>query len=234
MTSLKDYTFRDPAKLGEFVWGMTILLLVLNAISFLADLLLWQSDSATPLAMIRAAQGVLSPLVDVVGAIHLFVFLKWLYRVVRNAHAVLPDEVREGRVSPPWAVGWSFVPIMNIIRPFQAVIQAWEPYAPDGSGKAPGIALLWWRLVVVSIVLSFGFVIVMFAGVEPGTNPLEVIDSPVFASGFLFFSAIGLVTVYLQAQVVKRLSEDQSERWQAVSDAPPPSAPPKPPEWVES
>jgi Domain of unknown function (DUF4328) len=55
-------------------------------------------------------------------------FLIWIYRAHRN----LPElGVRRPRYSPAWAVGWFFVPILNLYRPYDMVKELWKESNPD-------------------------------------------------------------------------------------------------------
>ncbi|MGH7746783.1 MAG: DUF4328 domain-containing protein, partial [Candidatus Dormibacteria bacterium] len=51
------------------------------------------------------------------------VFLLWLYRAVSNGPALGAGGLR---FSPRWAIGWWFVPIAFLVRPFQAIMEAWR------------------------------------------------------------------------------------------------------------
>ena len=69
--------------------------------------------------------------------------LVWIYRVSRNAQRragyALP-------ISPGWAVGWYFVPIGALWKPFEAIEQTWKAsVAPLAWRSVPTPALLrWW------------------------------------------------------------------------------------------
>ena len=80
-------------------------------------------------------------------------FLMWLHRVRRNLTAL---GVKGLRFTPGWSVGWWFVPIMNVFRPFQIVNEAWQASDPGAAGDdwpsaryAPLIGW-WWVLFVIS------------------------------------------------------------------------------------
>lgn len=54
-----------------------------------------------------------------------------IYRANLNARALGAQGMR---FSPGWTVGWFFVPVMNLFRPFQAVREVWkasDPNAPE-------------------------------------------------------------------------------------------------------
>jgi len=77
----------------------------------------------------------------------------WIYRVSANAHA-LSDEMT---ISPGWAVGWYFVPIANLFKPFQGMKEAWMASHFRGNWHGePTPALLgwWWGLWIVTNILA--------------------------------------------------------------------------------
>lgn len=77
----------------------------------------------------------------------------WIYRASANAHA-LSDEMT---ITPGWAVGWYFVPIMNLVRPYQAMREIWlaSHFRGNWHGEpAPGILGWWWGLWIVTNILA--------------------------------------------------------------------------------
>lgn len=92
-----------------------------------------------------------------VGALFLLVFLStmvlffmWIHRVHRNLGAL---GARSLRFSPGWAVGWFFVPVINLFRPHQVVKEIWEESDPQ---RGTGSALIgwWWIFWVLSALTS--------------------------------------------------------------------------------
>lgn len=77
----------------------------------------------------------------------------WIYRASANAHA-LSDEMT---ISPGWAVGWYFVPIMNLVRPFQAMREAWMASHYRGNWHqepTPSLLGWWWGLWIITNILG--------------------------------------------------------------------------------
>eukprot|EP01037_Dinobryon_pediforme_P028652 gene28652-32016_t len=78
---------------------------------------------------------------------------RWIYRANANAHA-LSDAMM---ISPGWSVGWYFVPIASLFKPFQAMRETWQasvsPSEPD-SVPVPAVMRIWWGLWVVTSILS--------------------------------------------------------------------------------
>jgi hypothetical protein len=87
-------------------------------------------------------------------------FLAWMHRAADNARALMPNAIFT--FTPGGCVGWWFVPLANMVKPFQAMreihaasllaMQAQKSeYTPLlGSVVAPALLQLWWGAWVVS------------------------------------------------------------------------------------
>ena len=79
-------------------------------------------------------------------------FLSWLHRAVKNLSAL---GARKIRFTPGWAVGWFFVPLMDLIRPYEAVTELWHASGPGirayepASRAAPAPVRWWWSLFIL-------------------------------------------------------------------------------------
>lgn len=76
--------------------------------------------------------------------------LKWIYRANYNARQLGANGMK---FTPGWAVGWYFVPIATLWKPYQAMKEIWRvSHAPESWQNAPTSALLpwWWLLWLVS------------------------------------------------------------------------------------
>jgi hypothetical protein len=93
-------------------------------------------------------------------------FLVWLYRANSNLPVL---GVATPKFTPRWAVGWFFIPVMSLFRPFQVVSEVWiasdpetasnRPYPTERSSQA-WLVLLWWVFFLVSNYFSWWDVIV--------------------------------------------------------------------------
>lgn len=96
-----------------------------------------------------------------VAAIALVVaFSMWVHRASKNLRAL---NAAGQRFSPGWAVGWWFVPIMNLFKPYQVVREIWRGSDPSVTQQdrqawqnAPLTAMLgwWWAIWIVSSILD--------------------------------------------------------------------------------
>ena len=98
----------------------------------------------------HAAIGQLQFLAFVVTAI---AWLFWLHRSYGNLRLV---GTRESRFTPGWAIGYWFIPFVNLVRPYQIVADLWlRSVVLNGAGtterrNAPAIVSLWWGSYLVS------------------------------------------------------------------------------------
>lgn len=118
-------------------------------------------------------------------------FLRLLYKAVQQARGFTPPFTY---VSPGWAVGYWFIPLMNLYRPFQ-VMQAWFKACAEqpGSKLAAGEQVLnaWWAMFLLSNIAGWivakqdtdmGTVqgILTYAGYTLGSNLLFIVASFLF------------------------------------------------------
>lgn len=82
-------------------------------------------------------------------AIPVFV-LTWIHRANHNARALGASGLA---FTPGWAVGWYFVPIAFLWKPFQAMREIWRASSAPGEWRRrPGSPLLgwWWALWILT------------------------------------------------------------------------------------
>jgi hypothetical protein len=88
-----------------------------------------------------------------VYAVATVLFCVFVHRSNRNARAL---GAKEMEYTPGWAVGWFFVPIAQLFKPYQAVREihlASDPDAGPGDWRgrpAPAVLSAWWAVYVVS------------------------------------------------------------------------------------
>ena len=89
--------------------------------------------------------------VRVVFAIFLGItFLKWIYRTNFNLRALSQEQMS---FTPGWSVGWYFVPIANLFKPYQAMKEIWA-IAHRRTPSYDSILGWWWFLWITSSILN--------------------------------------------------------------------------------
>ena len=112
------------------------------------------------------------------------VTLRWIYVANVNARAMGASDMM---VSPGWAAGWFFVPLMNLFMPFVMMRELWKASSrpSDWQMEAASPAILgWWVLWIASGV--FGVISFATALEKAGAQSAELF---VFASDAAFAGA---------------------------------------------
>ncbi len=88
-------------------------------------------------------------------------FLVWLYRAHSNLTWLKPSYLK---FTPGWAVGYWFIPFVNLYRPFQVVREIWwesdlampgeQMFLTESLHRAPSYLGLWWGFWIGFNVLS--------------------------------------------------------------------------------
>ena len=126
----------------------------------LLTMLLWVSvglDVISPLAAFFAKAEGMAPVIDLFNAIDLFnsattsvVFLTWIYWANRNSHGF---GAKCMQFKAGWAVGFYFVPIFSLFRPYQSMREIWQiskdPERWIGIPSSP-VLVWWWTLWIVA------------------------------------------------------------------------------------
>ncbi len=110
---------------------------------------------ATVAGTLRIAQGIQLA----VFAITAVFFLAWLFRLRINVRAL---GVRKLEFARHWSLLGFFVPVLNVVRPYQVIAEVWRASDPSvldpfewKSVEAPQILALWWGTFVIAVTLEF-------------------------------------------------------------------------------
>ena len=148
--------FKDPTGLANAATIAVLVYMMLDIIYGLFSFLHLQSPPAVESGRFLASG--LVGLLDFIAMVLCFILVGcWIHRASANAH-VLSNEMT---ISPGWAVGSYFIPILNLFRPFQGMKEAWmaSHYRHSWQGEsAPGLLVVWWTLwIVVNILNNISF-----------------------------------------------------------------------------
>ena len=77
-------------------------------------------------------------------------FLRWIYRANKNLHVLSSEPLT---FSPGWSVGWYFIPIASLFKPYQAMKEIWSA-AHRGAAGGGSLIGWWWGLWIVSTFLG--------------------------------------------------------------------------------
>ena len=142
---------RDPTRITGVLVGWLWAYLGAAAVTALSSLIglatglatQVDGDNLTTMDIINMCVGLPQTLIDLVTGV---VFLMWIYRAGVNARGLGAQGMT---FTPGWAVGYYFIPIMNLWKPYQAMKEIWqasENPASWPSVKPPTLLNVWWGL----------------------------------------------------------------------------------------
>ena len=149
---------RPPTGLGKatvivlWIYGATLALELLSQVVAMQQLSALAPDTAANLFDLSTTLGDLGAALSLPFLLRLAVMIGtiilvavWIYQV----NAAAKKLAKNKEVSPAWAVGWYFIPIANLWKPFQAMDETWkistEPMRWKGQ-DTPGLLRFWWGL----------------------------------------------------------------------------------------
>ena len=148
----------------------------------------------------------------------LVVMLVCTYRIVANSRDRFGEEQMPG---PGWAVGYYFIPVMSLFKPYQAIsVCTALTYADDPAGpKTERLLGPWWTTWLVS---GFAGTISTRLYLQADYDSMSMFvwaELIGVAGSILGFFAIGLVSL-----IITRIARFQMQDWQPVEDSktPPP------------
>lgn len=150
---------KDPRKLTKFLITMLWISLGASVLAVLSDimqmnLLVSGSFSSAMADRNDLRQQVIAVLYLTAFIVTGIAFLKWTYRANLNCRGF---GARDMEFTPGWSIGFYFIPIMNLYRPYLAMREIWTVSDnPLDWQDEPGGPLLawWWTLWLVSSVLG--------------------------------------------------------------------------------
>lgn len=129
-------------------------------------------------------------------------FLKWIYRTNVNCRGF---GARGMQFTPGWAAGWYFIPILNLVRPYQAMKEIWKVSTDP----------LRWQEQEGSVVLRLWWTFWILAGItgqitfrtNMAVKDLPSLETATVASIISGFVDIALTLVAIQ--LVSRITQKQ-------------------------
>ena len=142
-------------------------------------------------------------------------FLMWFYR----AHANLrPLGVPDLQYSPGWAVGWFFVPLLNVVKPYHVAKEIYS--ALDSHGNPRGLKArkanrgiwrlrVWWITWITANVLSF----LAYRAWQKAQGTMELLGADWLALIAILLMALAAI---LAIAVIRAIERQQDSRASAL------------------
>lgn len=149
-----------------------------------------------------ARQGMIGLGYMAVFAVTGITFLRWVYRANSNCHGFGAQDMR---FTPGWAVGYYFIPFVNLVRPYQVmkeICQVCKDPRNWSSVSAGALVNAWWTLQILSGFLGqLSFRISMEVKTIVG---LQIATTISIASGF-----VGIVLCFVTIAMIKNIFRKQ-------------------------
>ena len=219
--AIAERTFEDNTqwrplrRRGNWVLALTALYIVLAVVSIgsgLAEIELIQRMERGESITIEAAtandnrQAVVAFIYFITYLALAVAFLKWIYRAAENLAVIHPAEQL---VSPGWAVGWWFIPIANLWKPYQVMTAIWKGSDPNSS-PAPRIILIWWCVWLLSDLMA------LISDISINFDDLAIEELIRFGQLGVVADALSIVAAVLLFYLVRRIGINQTEKYIGV------------------
>lgn len=209
--------FRDPKRLTQWLRWLLIASIVAYVVGGAAELAQLQvlqaiqdGSFSSEEEMMSAAQASdlrqtvvsIGALVIIIGTIVMFAV--WVHRMNSNIHAFGATNLR---FTPGWAVGWYFVPIANLWKPYQVMSEIWRASKnPVGWQSEPAGGLLgWWWFWWLASNFADNISMRMSWRAEELEELISVVPVNIVSS------ALDIVSAVLALLVVRRIGGFQAE-----------------------
>lgn len=221
----KVYQYQPRAMLSLILMVLLALQVPLDAASIVGESIMLRGMYTFDADMIDV--GLIISLLAVLVQLLLYIptvvlFCMWAYRANANARALGASDLS---VSPGWTVGWFFIPVAHLWKPYQAIAEVDRASGPDDPtdstswhrSRTSMVVHLWWAAWVIgSIAVNISSR--MIANVPPQNDDIARIG--VWMS--LAASTIMASAAILAILVVRTINRKQALNWQAQIDALPP------------
>ena len=133
------------------------------------------------------------------GAVAIYIvtaisFAIWIVRAHKNLRAL---KIQRLSYTPGWALGWFFVPFLNLIRPFQAMKELWQASHAGAEWSTSSSAKLvdfWWCLWLINNV--YGAFISRSFSSQNSVDEL-ILATKVGMAGFLIHIPVCILAIKL-------------------------------------
>ncbi len=160
----------------------------------------------------------LGDVIQMIGSILLLIsfivcivlFSIFSYRAVKNLHIL---GVKHVDISPGWAVGWYFIPIANLWKPYGAMTEMWMGTHSDAPNWEPPKTMpIWWICWIVSNIASN---VSLRMGVRAGMFEEYVSNVPLYKTTLyidIASAATGIIAAWIILKILGSIAETQDLR----------------------
>jgi hypothetical protein len=158
---------------------------------------------------VDAMQGIIGLSQFAFAIISAIVFLIWIYRAYKNLASFNTYFLR---FTPGWAVGWFFVPIMSLFRPYQVVSEIWADSASglveDAYVKRISDSIIgwWWAFFII-----YNYLQRVPYWLEFSNTPSNLLIAQYISMVCDAVGIVGIIITIMMVQNVTKLQEIKSK-----------------------
>jgi hypothetical protein len=150
--------------------------------------------------------GLFSLFVMVVSAISGIVYLVWVYRINKNLEVM---GIQGKTYSPVWAILWHFIPLLNLVKPFAVVREAWKASTSNQEKFDSG-----WQQEKTPVIITAWWVLFLLYSLTNNTIPSRIYSDTLYL--YLIVStasqALGVASSAITALLIRQLARRQEEK----------------------
>ncbi|MDO8586752.1 MAG: DUF4328 domain-containing protein [Armatimonadota bacterium] len=129
-------------------------------------------------------------------------FLVWIHRAHQNLSAF---DMQGLSYSPAWAVGWFFVPILNLFQPYHVAVEIWKASDPRlGNDRH-------WQTARSSWLIGCWWVLFVLMNVAHGISS-KLSDASSAIWGLVISEILGIAAAILAVLLVRAIDSRQEQR----------------------
>jgi hypothetical protein len=149
-------------------------------------------------------------------------FFVWIHRAYKNLYSFGPLGLR---FSPGWSVGWFFVPIASLFRPYQVMSEIGSNSEPESVSSISGLSKggsrstlvgWWWGLFLITNVMGQ----ILFRTAFTADTPSSILNSTYAYMAAAVVDVIGVVVTIMMVRQISQLQETKNRLKQSVQIEP--------------
>ena len=140
--------------------------------------------------------------------------LMWIYRANYNARQLGAIDMT---FTPGWSIGWYFIPVVNLWKPYRAMKEIWHasanPKTWQNQRHTPPLLSWWWGLWIILTMMA-----IVMTSLFWGWGNIDYDDTTAITL-WLVFKGVKIVLILIMMRIIHRVHHMQMTRSVRMSEA---------------
>ncbi len=137
----------------------------------------------------------------------LFIFSVWIYGAYENLSAL---NARNLNYTPGKAAFGLFIPIIQLYRPYQVVVEIWKKSEPTQTVCSHNLLKLWWGILLLTILSGYLATIISTTGLS--------VNRVIISSHLLHWSDLSSsFSAFLTILMIRKVEQKQNQKYLSLS-----------------